>query len=72
MNYVSQEDFDKKCKEINDNIDDIKDNHLSSIYNAQLWFNDKLEQIEKKFTKNLALGVALIAVFLAVIEVFGH
>ena len=30
--YVTQEKFDKACGVINKKIDDVKDNHLLSIY----------------------------------------
>lgn len=71
MNYVTEEEFKKRCDEQDEKLEDIKENHLRSIYDAQLWFNARLDEVEKKFSRNLALGLAIIAIFLAVIEVFG-
>ena len=69
--YVTKEEFKESCSGINSKIDNITNNHLDSIYSALVWLSTKIEQLEARFFKILAAGIAIIAVVLAIIEVFG-
>ena len=56
---------------IKEEIKDIKDNHLGSIYNAVIWIDAKMERLEKRFYRILGLGIGTIAIVLAILEVLG-
>ena len=65
--YVEREEFLRVCKEINDKIDDITDNHLSSIYSLISVVYDKVRDL-----KWFVIGVGgVLAIVLTLLQVFG-
>ena len=66
-NYVTKEQLDKACNEINDRIDDIKDNHLNSIW-AYIGFLDRSIGNLRWWIMG---SVAVLGIVLAIIQVFG-
>lgn len=65
--YVEHEEFARITKEIKDDIEDIKDNHLASIWVAIGFLDRNVGQL-----RWWILGsVALLGVVLAILEVRG-
>jgi len=71
MQYVTKDELYEACKEINDKIDDVKDNHLNSIYNAITWLSDMVEKKVNRVYWVIGIGLALLAVVLTILQVFG-
>ena len=69
--HVTKEELDRAIQTVNDSIDDIKDNHLGSIYAGIVWLSNKIEKVENRFYKIIGIGIALIAIVLAILEVMG-
>jgi len=65
--YISREEFNKAIKEVNDNIDDIKENHLSTIYALIDSVLDKVSTLRWVFIA----GMAVLGVVLGLLQVFG-
>ena len=68
--YVTQEQFDTKCEEIKKEIKDIKENHLSDVWDALGTIWGHLEQLRRDMWKQAAFIAGIIAVVLAILEVF--
>lgn len=69
--HVTKDELNQACKEINDRIDDVKDNHLDSIFNAITWLTDMVEKKVNRVYWVIGVGLALLAVILAMLQVFG-
>ena len=67
MSHVTKEEFDKAIGELKESVADIKENHLDSIEGYLWWFERDINRIWKA----LGGGIALLALVLVLLQVFG-
>ena len=67
MQYVTKDELTEACQGINDKIDDIKDNHLKSIYSLISVVSGKVNDL-KWFVVGVGVVLALV---LTILQVFG-
>lgn len=65
--YVKYKDFIKVTNELRDDIEDIRDNHLASIFSAVMNLADQVKNLRWFFLG----GIALLGVIMAMLQVFG-
>lgn len=69
--YVTKDELNEACKEINDKVDDMRDNHLSTIFDAITWLTDFVDKKVNRIYWVIGIGLALLGVVLTMLQVFG-
>ena len=66
--YITKEEFNDKCDEINCKIDDIKDNHLNTILNAVIWIDERTDRKIGNLRWWILGSVTLLGIVIALIQ----
>ena len=65
--YVTKEEFKQRCDKVDEKLEDITDNHLTTIWGAIEFIFHDIRNIRWLIMG----GVGVLAIVLAILEVFG-